>query len=85
MSAEPPDESGLETVEGVDNSALNEEEVSWFREALAEIGPNAPFPQDERAGGELVTRAEFVRRRVLGEFSYGGRCIGVAAPELQES
>lgn len=76
MHAESTGEEALETVEGIDNSALNEEEVRWFRAAIAEIESNAPFLHDERAGGELVTRAELIRRRVLGRFSVGGRVLG---------
>lgn len=65
----------MEEVPGLDNSALTDEQVLKFKKAVLEIGAE-PFPFDQDVNGELVTRAEYIRRRVTGEFSKSGVIVG---------
>lgn len=65
----------MEEVPGLDNSALTDEQVLNFKKAVREIG-SEPFPFDHDVNGELVTRAEYIRRRVTGEFTNSGIIVG---------
>jgi len=60
---------------GVDRSLLNDAQKEKLRVNIR-IVHNKTFLPDDWKNGELVTRDEFIRRRVLGVFSTGGKSIG---------
>ena len=67
-------EWGME-FKGVDRSLLNESQKEKLRVNIRLVH-GKPFIHDDWKNGELVTRDEFMRRRVLGVFSTGGTTIG---------